>query len=92
MERTGPTPSVTATYAKQNFGACMTDASKHPVIIEKTGRPCVVMLGYEEYMRLANMEDEILVERAENALAEGLVPYTESQRRLAARLAECNVK
>jgi prevent-host-death family protein len=37
--------TVKATYAKQNFGACVAEAARHPVVIEKSGRPAVVMIS-----------------------------------------------
>jgi len=66
--------TVNATYDKQNFGACIADAAKHPVVIEKSGRPAVVIISYEEYQRLNELEDAMWLHRAQTAAAGGYLP------------------
>ena len=63
--------TVKATYAKQNFGLCLTDAVKHPVVIEKSGRP-------EEYQRLNELEDTIWLRRAQAAATGGCLSAEDS--------------
>lgn len=70
--------TVNATYAKQNFGACIADAGKHPVVIEKSGRPAAVIISYEEYQRLSEMEDAMWLERAQAAAAGGYLSSKDS--------------
>lgn len=82
--------SVNATYAKQNFGACIADASKEPLVIEKSGRPSVVMIAYEEYQRLMDLEDSVWLQRAKEAAAEGYLPAEESEKALHKRLTKTN--
>ena len=79
--------TVNATYAKQNFGACIADASKSPIIVEKSGRPSVVILAFEEYQRLAALDDAIMLERAQAAHEEGYLGAEKTQDFLRERLA-----
>lgn len=44
---------VTATEAKNRFGALCVEAKEEPVIVEKAGRPDSVILSYEDYRRLS---------------------------------------
>jgi prevent-host-death family protein len=44
--------SVSAKEAKDSFGCHMDAAPAAPVVIEKHGRPVVVVLSVEEYERL----------------------------------------
>jgi prevent-host-death family protein len=78
--------TVNATYAKQNFGACIADAANHPVVIEKSGRPTVVMLSYEEYQRLNELEDAMWLHRAQSAAAGGYLSAEESENFMRKRL------
>ena len=78
--------TVTATYAKQNFGACVAEAAKQPVIIEKSGRASVVMLSYEEFQRLSELEDAAWLRRAEQAASEGYLSAEESDNFMKKRL------
>lgn len=79
--------TVTATYAKQNFGACVADASRGPVIIEKSGRPAVVMISYEEFQRLSEVEDALWLQRAHDAAAGGYLSAEASDDFMKTRLA-----
>ena len=78
--------TVTATYAKQNFGACVAEAAKQPVIIEKSGRAAVVMLSYEEFQRIRELEDAAWLRRAEKAAAGGYLTAEESDNFMKNRL------
>ena len=79
--------TVNATFAKQNFGACIADAVKHPVVIEKSGRPAVVMISYEEYQRLSELEDAMWLQRAQAAAAGGYLSAEDSDDFMRKRLA-----
>ncbi len=52
-------PSVTATKAKASFSAVLTRAGfqGQRIIIKKGKRPTAVLLGYEDFQRLADLED-----------------------------------
>jgi prevent-host-death family protein len=78
--------TVTATYAKQNFGACVAEATKQPVIIEKSGRAAVVMLSYEEFQRLSELEDASWLHRAEKVASAGYLSAEESDSFMKTRL------
>ena len=82
--------TVNATYAKQNFGACIADAIKHPVVIEKSGRPAVVMISYEEYQRLSELEDAMWLRRAQDAAAGGYLSAEDSDDFMQKRLARAS--
>jgi prevent-host-death family protein len=84
--------TVNATQAKQNFGACIAAAAKHPVMIEKSGRPAVVMISYEEYQRLIELEDAVWLQRAQAAAAGGYLSAEGSDDFMQKRLARAAEK
>jgi prevent-host-death family protein len=84
--------TVKATYAKQNFGACLADAVKHPVVIEKSGRPAVVIISYEEYQRLNELEEAMWLRRAQAAAAGGYLSAEDSDDFMQKRLARVSEK
>jgi prevent-host-death family protein len=43
---------VTATEAKNRFGALCLEAKEAPVVVEKAGQPDTVLLSYADYQRL----------------------------------------
>lgn len=45
--------SVSAREAKYHFGKLIDEARLEPVVVEKHGRPVVVVLAVEEYQRLS---------------------------------------
>ena len=51
--------TVTATKAKASFSAVLTQAGYQGqrIIVKKGKRPTVVILGYEDFQRLADLED-----------------------------------
>jgi antitoxin Phd len=63
--------TIPATKAKNLFGAIMDAALVEPVMVEKSGRPSVVMLSAHEYERLVALEDAYWAERATKAAAGG---------------------
>jgi prevent-host-death family protein len=44
--------AVSAREAKYHFGQLIDDARAEPVVVEKHGRPVVVVMAVEEYQRL----------------------------------------
>ena len=54
---------VTATEAKNRFGALCIEAKREPVVVEKAGHPDTVLLSYEDYRRLSAPAQEGLQER-----------------------------
>ncbi|NGZ95683.1 MAG: hypothetical protein CV089_06055 [Nitrospira sp. WS110] len=51
--------TVTATKAKASFSAVLARAGYqgHRIVIKKGARPTAVILGYEDYQRLIDLED-----------------------------------
>jgi len=43
---------ITATELNKRPGSYLTEAMRSPVIIEKTGKPAVVMVAYDRYLEL----------------------------------------
>ena len=62
-----------ATEAKQKFGEVMDAAQKSPVIINKSGRPHVVMLSVEAYNRLQEYEDHYWEAKADEGVRSGFL-------------------
>jgi prevent-host-death family protein len=50
--------SISAKDAKYHFGRLIDDARAEPVIVEKHGRPVVVVLAVEEFERLRSLSGE----------------------------------
>jgi len=69
-----------ATIAKNKFGVLLDNAMTEPVIIEKKGRPVVVVLSVSEYQRLTDIEDRYWGEKALNAVKEGFLGEEESKK------------
>ena len=49
--------SMSAKKAKNGFGLLLDTARAEPVVIEKHGRPVVVVLSVEKYERLTGIKD-----------------------------------
>jgi len=63
--------TISATTAKQNFGALLDSARREPVAIEKNGRPVAVVLATEELEKLVSMaEDKYWAHLAERNIAD----------------------
>lgn len=84
--------TITATNAKQNFGECITEAIREPLLINKSGRPSVVMLSYEEYQRLSELEDQYWLSRAEKAGREGFLSPEDSAAFMESKLASFSTR
>ena len=48
---------VTATEAKNRFGALCLQAKEAPVVVEKAGQPDTVLLSYADYQRLTSAQN-----------------------------------
>ena len=69
----GVTVEASATEVKNQFGKFSDIARNEPVIVEKTGRKTIVLIAFEEYERLTQIEDAFWAEKAERAEVEGYV-------------------
>lgn len=50
--------SMSAKDAKNEFGRLLDTARAQPVVVQKHGRPVVVVLSIEEFERLKELENE----------------------------------
>jgi antitoxin Phd len=50
---------ISATNLKNHLGQYLEAAIKEPVIVEKSGRPVSVVISYEEFQRLLEIEDQL---------------------------------
>ncbi len=78
--------NVAATEVKQRLGQYLESALTEPVMIEKSGRPAVVMLSVAEYERLRALEDAWWGEQAQQAMESGFAGPDETLRQLRERL------
>ena len=62
--------AVTATDAKNRFGALCQQAKDGPVIVEKAGRPDTVLVSYADYQRLSQPEPATESARRKQFVAE----------------------
>lgn len=69
---------ATATEVKNKFGKFSDIARNEPVIVEKTGRKVIVLIAFEEYERLTQIEDAYWAEKAARAETDGYVGSEES--------------
>lgn len=62
---------VNATEMKQRLGQYLDYALSGPVMVEKSGRPLVVLLSVDEYERLCAFEDAFWAQKAKEAEKSG---------------------
>ena len=62
-----------ATQAKNEFGLMLDHARTEPVNIEKNGRSVAVVISYEEYTRLQDLESRFWGEKAKKSLTKGFL-------------------
>jgi len=67
-----------ASEAKNRFGELLETAKTEPVAIGKKGHPVAVLLSFEEYQRLTELEDRYWGEKALKALESGVVAEAET--------------
>lgn len=75
--------SMSASYAKNNFGELLESARSNPVKIEKNGRAVAVVVSLEDFERMEAMEDSWWAKKAEEASKEGFLGQEESEKFLA---------
>lgn len=71
-----------ATQFKNHFGEYMQRVYQQPVIIEKSGKPSAVLISYDTFKRLAELEDFYWGMKADKAAKEGFLGPEESEKRL----------
>jgi prevent-host-death family protein len=70
--------SINSREAQNKFGELMNKAIKEPVVINKHGKPCAVLMSFEEYERFSNFEDLYWSKRSDEASKEGFLSNKES--------------
>lgn len=70
--------TIPASEMKQRFGACIEAAQAEPILIERSGRPSVVVMSVAEYQRLQRIEAVHWGALAQQASEEGLLSDEES--------------
>ncbi|HFC98648.1 MAG TPA: type II toxin-antitoxin system Phd/YefM family antitoxin [Thermosulfurimonas dismutans] len=71
---------VKASEVKNRFGKYLELARREPVVISKSGKPAAVLISWEEYQRMREMEDRVWAEMAREAEKEGFLSQEESLR------------
>lgn len=72
--------AASATEVKNRFGRYLEAALLEPVVIEKSGRPVAVLLGFEDYVYLDRLDDAHWSARADIAMAEPTIGREESMK------------
>lgn len=80
--------TLTATELRHKFGEVVEGLKVEPVLVEKSGRPVAVILSYEEFERLQELDDAWWGEQAKKAAAEGLLTPEETKAWIAERMNE----
>jgi prevent-host-death family protein len=70
--------TIPASEMKQRFGACIEAAQAEPILVERSGRPSVVVVSVAEYRRLQRIEEAHWGALAQQASEEGLLSDEES--------------
>ena len=71
-----------ATQFKNHFGEYMQKVYQEPIIVEKSGKPSAVLISYDTFKRLSNLEDFYWGMRAEQAAKEGFLGTGKSEKKL----------
>lgn len=73
---------VSSTEAKRLFGtlAETTARTNAPIMVERAGRPSIVMISVSEYERLKALEEKLWGDMANKAVEEGFLTDEESQK------------
>ncbi|ODS23591.1 hypothetical protein AB835_08235 [Candidatus Endobugula sertula] len=69
--------SVTATELKNRLGKYIDECQAEPVVIEKSGRECCVLLSMRRYEELCQIEEKLWDMRAQQAESEGFMSHEE---------------
>jgi len=78
----GGVMKTNATQFKNHFGEYMQKVYQEPVIVEKSGKPSAVLISYDTFEQLSNLEDFYWGMKADKAAREGFLGAEESERRL----------
>lgn len=70
--------TIPATEIKQRLGQYLENALVEPVLVEKSGRPSVVIISVSEYERLRELEDAWWAEKAKKAAKKGFLTPKQS--------------
>lgn len=70
--------TLTATELRHKFGEVVEGLKTEPVLVEKSGRPVAVILSYEDFERLLDIEDAWWGDQARKAAAEGFLSAEET--------------
>lgn len=71
--------STTATQAKVHFGQLLDNTTKEPVVIEKSGRQVAVIMSYDEYTYLTDIEDKYWLLQAQQVDKQGYIGTDNSE-------------
>lgn len=70
--------TIPASEMKQRFGACIEAAQAEPILVERSGRPSVVVVSVAEYQRLQRIEENSWGVLAQQAKEDGLLSDEET--------------
>lgn len=73
---------VTATEFKRKLGQYLDAAERDPVIIKKSGRAKSVLMSFDRYNRLMELEDAYWAQQAKQAEAGGYLGEEETEKLL----------
>ena len=65
--------TLTATELRHKFAEVLEGLKVEPVLVEKSGRPVAVVVSYQMFERMQELEDAWWGARAKEAVAEGLL-------------------
>lgn len=80
--------TLTATALRHKLGEVIEGIKTEPVLVEKSGRPVAVLLSYEDFQRLQDLEDAWWGEKARKAAATGFLSSGETESWLKEKLNE----
>lgn len=78
--------TASATEVKNRFGEFIESVQREPVTVEKTGRPCMVLLSIQDFERLQAYEDAYWGRKAEEAAQNGYLSPDETMAKIRQRL------
>jgi len=82
---------VKASEVKNRFGKYLEAAQKEPIVIRKSGKLTAVIISWEKYQRIREMEDRMWGNLARAAEREGFLSPEESLRFLLQKMKETDV-
>lgn len=73
---------VNATEFKNRLGEYMQKVYQEPIIIDKSGKPSAVLISYDTFQRLCDLEDFYWGIKADQAACDGFLGPEESEKKL----------